>query len=172
MSQFECSNGKTFESDENLQHRLESDSQDFYSSKNEFTQSVLRQVDQMSQYIRSFDQSKDQNFRKDSTGGDSVSVSQDILKPLSESLKSNICNAAQETERKGNQKSEDPQSMRFNNTFKHPDLPIRRDLINTPNIKDGDSNTSYGFMSARGKSLPNISEAARERAQSLLFDEW
>jgi hypothetical protein len=40
----------------------------------------------------------------------------------------------------------------------------------TPKLKNGITNTSSGFMSARGNSLPRITEEARERAQ-LLFSE-
>jgi hypothetical protein len=127
MSQLENSNEKICESDEKLNHR-ESDSQDFYSSKNEFTQSVLRQVEQMSQYIRNIDHDldichNDGTLKQDFIGGESVS--HDMLMPLSDSLKSNIGNAASEAETKGNEKSQYNQITRLNNTFKHPDLHIK-----------------------------------------------
>jgi signal recognition particle GTPase len=127
MSQLENSNAKIFESDENLNHR-ESDSQDFYSSKNEFTQSVLRQVEQMSQYIRNIDHDLDICGNDRTLGKDLANelVSHDMLNPLSDSLKSNICNAVSEAEKKGNERRQCRQSL--NSTFKHPDLPIKWDL--------------------------------------------
>lgn len=58
MSQIQNSKENIVGSDKNMQ-RLDADSQDFYSSKHEFTQSVLCQVDQMSQHMKSYDNDKD-----------------------------------------------------------------------------------------------------------------
>lgn len=114
MSQMENSNEKIFLSDENLyKRRAESDSQDFYSSKNEFSQSVLCQVDQMSQYIRNFDNDgglfvKDRRMREDAGAG--RSLSQEAPQPLLDSFKSNIDNQAQESGEKANKRVQDLQS--------------------------------------------------------------
>lgn len=82
MSQIEHSNEKIFESDENQHHRIEQDSQDFYCSKNEFTQSVLCQVDQMSQYLKKYENDQEifNNTRHDSC---SISVTKEEQKRIS-----------------------------------------------------------------------------------------
>ena len=89
MSQILHSNQNVLESDENVNIPL--DSQDFFSSKNEFTQSVLHQVDQMSQFIRKYDNDKEiTNEDPAFVGLCGGSVDKEKPKPLSELFESNI----------------------------------------------------------------------------------